>query len=153
MNLPTVTAPFQSHSETSRAAAETIEPRLNALHQLVLNTLRQWGPLTDEAIAGILGISQNTARPRRIELCESAHVVDSGDRRKTNSGGLATLWRVTTPEERAQILQVRADERERRVDRIGELEEALARAVNVLPDCPAREYALLVLGRHIEVAE
>lgn len=132
MTLPE-TAPYIVGSETSEEAAENIAPRLSRLRQRVYDTLRSFGPLTDEDLCNVTGLSASTVRPRRGELVDEAFVVDSGERRKVASGNRATLWRVTTPDEREQILRRRQEERDARVDRVGELEELLSRWLNLHP--------------------
>lgn len=137
----TDSAPYQPHSDTSREAAEEIAPRLSRLRQQVYEALKFCGPMTDEEICNLTGMRASTVRPRRVELVESAHVVDSGSRRKVQSGSRATLWRVTTTKERIEILRKREEQRALEVDRIGQLEELLSRWVNVsacscLPELP-----------------
>lgn len=86
--------PFQRHSETSKAAALAIAPRLNALQQRVLAKIKAAGTFgaTDEELQGWLNLNPSTERPRRIELVEKGLVVDSGTTRKTRSGRLAVVW-------------------------------------------------------------
>ena len=86
--------PYQPYSETSRAAAESIKPALNSLQQAVLSYLRNRGDegATDEEMQENIPLSQNCQRPRRVELCVSGHVCDSGRTRKARSGRQATVW-------------------------------------------------------------
>jgi hypothetical protein len=91
-------APFQAHSETSRDAAKSIEPEAASLRGKVfkvLSVLRMYtfNGLTDEEIQGFLDMNPSTERPRRIELVRLGLVEDSGQKRKTASGRLATVWR------------------------------------------------------------
>lgn len=141
------TAPYVPGSSTSERAAEAIEPFMTAQRWKVLTTFRQFGLLTDEDVAGITGLSASSVRPRRGELVELGYVIDSGEERKTKSGRAAVLWRVTTPEEREQILSARKAEREEKLDRVGELEELLGRCANVLEDGPLRELVVAALKR------
>lgn len=92
------TAPYIPTSETSRAAAQAIEPSLGRLQREVLAYLRYCrdAGCTDEELQLSLVLNPSTERPRRIELVEKGLVVDSGVRRKTRSGRLATVWRVRT---------------------------------------------------------
>jgi predicted ArsR family transcriptional regulator len=89
-----MTAPFQKHSDTSRAAADAIEPRMNAQHGRILGYLTGRGPTgaTDEEIALDLGIAPSTARPRRVELQRMGKAKDSGRRKKTEAGRPAVVW-------------------------------------------------------------
>jgi DNA-binding NarL/FixJ family response regulator len=90
-------APSQAHSETSRAAAESLDGNtLNALQRRVLDLLRVTpGGLTDEEIASRLAMNPSTERPRRIELARRGLVVKAGAR-KTASGRNADVWTVAT---------------------------------------------------------
>lgn len=87
-------APFQSHSETSLAAAKQIEPHLGRLQIVVLDFLRQRGAYgaTDEEMQEALALNPSTQRPRRIELVAKGLVIDLGPKRKTRSGRLASIW-------------------------------------------------------------
>ena len=87
-------APAQRHSDTSRAAAEQVAPKVEALARRVLDALRG-GPLTDEEGQRLLGMGGNTYRPRRVNLVTLGFVEDSGQTRKTSSARHATVWRIT----------------------------------------------------------
>ncbi len=80
--------PFQSHSETSKAAALRIEPVAGTLRLKVLEHLRQC-PVgaTDREIQEALSMAGSTQRPRRIELVADGLVRDSGVRRNRS-----TVW-------------------------------------------------------------
>lgn len=88
-------APFQKHSETSRDAAENIEPRAGTLRAKVLAYLRDRGGngATDLEMQDALGLGGSTQRPRRVKLVELGLAVDSGDVRVTESGRKAVVWR------------------------------------------------------------
>ena len=86
--------PHQRHSKTSRAAAESIKPHLNALQARVLGCIQlepAYGA-TDDEIQRMTGMNPSTQRPRRIELLEKGLIRDSGRTRKTKSGRAATVW-------------------------------------------------------------
>ena len=51
---------------------------------------------TDQEIAVFLGMPENTARPRRIELTNSGLVVSAGFTRLTKSRRPATVWMIAT---------------------------------------------------------
>jgi hypothetical protein len=89
-------APYRRRSETSRAAAESIEPVGCGLRARVLNALRAWGPMTDSELQERLEMDPSTQRPRRVELVRMGLVRDSGARRPTSSGRAATVWEVVT---------------------------------------------------------
>ena len=87
-------APHQRHSDTSRAAAEAIEPKRGTKRRIVLDYIREMGDegATDEEMQRRLFMSGNTQRPRRVELLDAGFIKDSGARRKTPSGELAVVW-------------------------------------------------------------
>jgi hypothetical protein len=91
-------APAQRHSETSVAAAASVEAGnvRGRDRQRLLRLLVQYGPATDEEMAHRLGMSPNTQRPRRVELCRLGVVVDTGHRRRTVAGRKATVWGLKT---------------------------------------------------------
>jgi predicted ArsR family transcriptional regulator len=89
--------PAQQHSATSKAAAAVVRSEARNLRQLVLDTLRREGALTDSQIAERTGINENTARPRRIELTRNGEVKQAGQQKNAN-GRMATLWCATRRE-------------------------------------------------------
>ncbi len=83
------------HPSTSHDAADSIDT--GALRAKVYSYLirrGQYGATDDEIIvAGELqGYSQNSLRPRRVELVKSHHVWDSGIKRLTRSKRSAIVW-------------------------------------------------------------
>ncbi len=87
-------APFQSHSDTSREAAERIEPKKFSLKRKVLEHFRLVRECTDEQGMDALEMNPSTYRPRRIELWHSGHLRDSGRTALTKSGRRAVLWQI-----------------------------------------------------------
>lgn len=87
-------APFQRHSNTSRAAALEIEPSASTLRGQLLAALRAAGErgMTDEEMQYELGMNPSTQRPRRIELCRGGFIEASG-KRLTISRRKALVWR------------------------------------------------------------
>ena len=87
-------APYQSHSETSRAAAEAIASKAGTIRRVILDFLVGLGDhgATDEEIQTGLVMGANTQRPRRVELVRAGLVVDSGKTRPTLSGKAAVVW-------------------------------------------------------------
>ena len=88
--------PLQRASATSVAAAERKRPTAAKQRAEVLDFIRRFGPLTDEAGAKLSGISPNSWRPRRWELEQAGLVVAEGVA-EVASGRKATLWRVAGP--------------------------------------------------------
>ncbi len=85
--------PAQRHSETSRAAAAAIKPKIGPLQWKVLAFLRLFKTgATDEEMQIRIPMGANTQRPRRRELELMGLVVDSGARRMNASGKLAVVW-------------------------------------------------------------
>jgi len=85
-----MTAPYQTHSQTSFEAAQAIEPKLKGLQGAVLEFIKQRGPVTDSQIIAALG-SPNSIRPRRVELVRMGQVREYGWVRQEN-GRRAALW-------------------------------------------------------------
>jgi hypothetical protein len=87
--------PYQSHSWTSQAAAESVTTA-ETDRQRVLKYIRAAYGATDEMIATALCLNPSTARPRRVELVRLGLIVDSGRTRLTSSGRAATIWESAT---------------------------------------------------------
>lgn len=87
-------APYQRHSETSRAAALDIMPKAGTLRRRVLDSIIAAGKhgRTDDEIQAFERMDPSTQRPRRIELVEAGLVKDSGQKRMTRSRKPATVW-------------------------------------------------------------
>ena len=98
-------APYQPHSDTSRAAADAVTPKLNKQQQELLAAFKSFcverspmlsGATDDElmelAESGKLRISINGVRARRVELMRKWLIRDSGRTRLTRSNRLATVW-------------------------------------------------------------
>lgn len=87
---------FQRHSDTSRAAAESMaDARPSALRRVYVCILMAGAAgLTDEAIGEHLEMSGNTVRPRRVELVTGGYVAAGGES-ETRSGRMATRWHAT----------------------------------------------------------
>lgn len=89
------TPPYQKHSETSRAAAESVKPTAETRRQEVLAFLKSRGAhgATDEEGQLALAMEGNTYRPRRVELTAAGLVVESAEKRKTTTGRKAVVWK------------------------------------------------------------
>ena len=85
--------PAQKHSDTSRAAAESIRKRIGPLHREILSFLKQRPRgATDEEMQTEIPMPANTQRPRRIELTQMERLADSGRRKLTGSKRHAVIW-------------------------------------------------------------
>jgi hypothetical protein len=90
---PKPVPPYQAHSATSREAAVSMIPQAGTLRRDVYEFLRCNGPATDEEIIASLGLSPNTARPRRVELMDAGLVGPCGTVLGP-TGRKRTLWGV-----------------------------------------------------------
>ena len=87
-------AGFVAGSETSEAAAMSIEPDVGTKQGVILALLRSHGPMTDDALEKITGWRHQSVSARRRELVLAGLVVDSGATARTSSGRKATVWQV-----------------------------------------------------------
>lgn len=88
------TLPYQPHSATSKAAAESARGECSGKqrNRVLLAIRKSLAGLTDEEGIARTAISPNAYRPRRGELVEMGFVRDSGKTRGTTSGRQATVW-------------------------------------------------------------
>ena len=94
--------PAQRHSETSKAAAESIRKAVGPLHRKILTHLAERshrdldGQIrlgsTDEEMQVEIPMNPNTQRPRRRELQLMGKIRNSGRERLAQSGQLAVVW-------------------------------------------------------------
>jgi hypothetical protein len=90
-------APFIPGSETSKAAAESVEQKLPRREYEVLRYIVERGyvGVTDDDLERHFvaeGWATPTARARRVRLCEKGLLKDSGGRRLTRFKRLAVVW-------------------------------------------------------------
>lgn len=84
--------------DTSREAAEKIQPSLRLRQQVVLQAFRRNGPMTDEELFIYLRSrghlwGQSTARTRRAELVELGFIDKTNEKRDTETGSPSWVWR------------------------------------------------------------
>jgi hypothetical protein len=86
--------PFVAESETSRAAAESIAYQSPRLRDLVHAQIFRCGlrGATNDELEDAMALRHQTLSARVRELVLLGRVEDSGERRKTRSGRLATVW-------------------------------------------------------------
>ena len=79
---------------TSREAADAIAPKLGRLQALVLGAIKSTGNdgLTADETATRLGMQRWSCQPRTSELQARGLIVDSGKRRKNETGKNAIVW-------------------------------------------------------------
>ena len=87
-------APARGKTDTSRAAAEAIEPRADTLRRRCLDLIADVGPygVTADECAAVIRETVLSIRPRFTELRVAGRIVDSGARRKNSSGRSAIVW-------------------------------------------------------------
>ena len=92
--LESTTAAIALPIDTRRAAAERMQGHTGPLRERVFRYVRLRGDhgATDVEISDGLGILRDSVRPRRLELERAGRLADSGRRRRTPSGRLATVW-------------------------------------------------------------
>jgi len=83
--------------DTELEAAALVRPKSGTQRVKVLEAIRAAGDrgLTDPELAQVTGLYLYSAAPRRVELCESGWVKDSGLRRMTPNGRKAIAWVLT----------------------------------------------------------
>ncbi|HUT03305.1 MAG TPA: hypothetical protein VM163_05380 [bacterium] len=84
--------PFVKGSDTSEAAAVSIEPSAGSMRSEVLGFLRDRGGGTCDGVEVALNMRHQTASARIRELAVAGLIVDRGAREKTRSGRLAVFW-------------------------------------------------------------
>jgi hypothetical protein len=84
--------------DTSRQAAESIQPHLTEIQKQVLHLIELAGfkGLTDEELSEIYGTAGSTARTRRAELAKQGLVVEAKEKRMLRSGQQGRVWIAAT---------------------------------------------------------
>ena len=82
----------RDHPVTSHLAAIEIKGISGIQRRQVYDCLILHGGMTDAEIQSTLGLDPSSERPRRVELVDSGHVMDSGKTRATASGRQAVVW-------------------------------------------------------------
>ena len=90
-------APGAQDRDTSQAAAESVAPEAHQLRAKALAVLERSNGLTADEVAGRLGLSILSIRPRLTELSRLGKVRDSGLRRRNASGRNAIVWAPINP--------------------------------------------------------
>lgn len=87
-------APGFKWTDTSRAAADAIAPKLGRLQRLALKAIRDRAErgLTADELADVLALDRYSIQPRTSELRRKSLIVDSGLRRRNSSGKAAIVW-------------------------------------------------------------
>lgn len=88
-------APGYKDGDTSRQAAAAITPTVARIRDLVADCYLFYGPMTADEVAGRLGLSILTVRPRVTELVKLGIIADTGTRRRNASGHTAKVYELT----------------------------------------------------------
>ena len=84
--------PGAKRTGTSKLAADSMRARAIPLRDRVLYVLIA-SPQTADEVAGTLALSILAIRPRLSELLALGKIVETSERRRNQSGKLATVWR------------------------------------------------------------
>lgn len=84
--------PFVRTSATSRAAALSMYEHAPTQKALVLEAIRAHGPISDQSLAALLGLPENSVRPRRVDLVADG-VIEAAGEGRTARGRRCQLWR------------------------------------------------------------
>jgi hypothetical protein len=98
MDLNTdASVPYARGSDTSMAAAQSIQGDAARLRALVFEAIHKTGVdgLTCDGAEALLALSHQTCSPRFWELHKAGLIVDSGRRRKTRSNRTAVVYVAT----------------------------------------------------------
>jgi hypothetical protein len=107
------TLPYVRGSQTSKMAAEDAATRAPSIREQVYQYIagKEGDGATDREIELALGLRHQTASARRRELVQEGRVFDSGHKRATEGRNLATVWLVTSGEDKDWMTSL-ADEKE-----------------------------------------
>jgi hypothetical protein len=84
--------------DTAKEASEDASRKAPSQRRRVWEALKTLGSATDYEISVHLGILRSSAAKRRQELSDLGFVVDTGQRRKTDTGSNAVVWRCSLSE-------------------------------------------------------
>jgi len=90
-------SPGYKREGTAEEAASSMADEQKSLLNAVQLALSAYGPQTADEVASALKRDRLAIRPRLTELQRLGLVVDSGDRRKNESGRRAIVWELTGP--------------------------------------------------------
>lgn len=81
-------------SQTSKAAAEAVAPKIGGQLALLLSAFRRAGiaGLTDQEAARATGLRDNSLRPRRVALERDGQIMRTNRRRATDTGCSALVF-------------------------------------------------------------
>lgn len=91
--IPATRLARRTDPETSQAAAENASRRGPTQRMRIWTSLQHLGTATDYELSVATGILRSSAAKRRQELEELGYVIDTGQRRATDTGTQAIVWR------------------------------------------------------------
>lgn len=77
---------------TSQEAWRDVQGRITAIHNRILAEIQKAGNLTDDELEHVLKLSHQNVSARTNELRNARRIIDSGVRRRTRNGRLASAW-------------------------------------------------------------
>jgi hypothetical protein len=92
-HIPTTRLVRTNDPDTSQLAAENATRRGPSQRIQIWEALQRLGGATDYELSQATGILRSSAAKRRQELVELGHVIETPQRRKTDTGTLAIVWR------------------------------------------------------------
>lgn len=87
-------SPASAKAETSIQAAVSIAAVAPRLRLMVTDALSDYGNLTADEAAQLIGVDRLSIRPRFSELKKTEEIFDTGVRRLNSSGKNAIVWSV-----------------------------------------------------------
>jgi hypothetical protein len=91
--LPSLGSASPRVPETSIAALEALDPAVRARRERqIFEYIKATGGATCWEIENALGLLHQSASSTITRLRSAGHLVDTGERRPTNTGRMATVW-------------------------------------------------------------
>ena len=81
--------------DTSIAVAKKLGPSVREKQQIVLDSLRDYGPQTPEQLASTTGMPEGTVQPRTSEL-KAAQKIKPPTRTRNSRGNSVAVWHLTS---------------------------------------------------------
>lgn len=91
--IPATRLARSTDPDTAKTAADNAQRRGPSQRKRIWEALQALGGATDYELAMATGILRSSAAKRRQELVELGHVIETNQRRPTDTGTLAIVWR------------------------------------------------------------
>lgn len=92
-NVPATRLSRTTDPDTAKTAAENAQRRGPSQRRRVWEALQRLGTATDYELATATGILRSSAAKRRQELQNLGYVIETPQRRATDTGTMAIVWR------------------------------------------------------------